>query len=130
MICQSARQAGVEAEGGVKEGKRGKRRSRPQPGLRCLRTAFGANANRTRPNRGSTTPDFPIFTKKVAIPLFHPLEPSSPRLRTEIGSNAVRRGGKRGCGGWRKGGVWNGEGVTGFGILRLFARRGNRPANP
>ena len=98
MICQSPRRAGVEAEGGVKEGKRGKRRSRPQPGLRCLRTAFGANANREDLDRGSDTPFFPIFTKKVEIPLFHPLEPRLGCLRTEIDPIAVRRPGKLGSG--------------------------------
>ena len=93
MICQSARQAGVEAEGGVKEGKRvnkegrtgcallcmgvggrrgwgmcvsgrGKKRNRPQPRLRCLRTEIEVNANRTHLDRGSDTPLFPYLYQK------------------------------------------------------------------
>ena len=63
----------------------------PQPRLGSLRTAFPPNANRPRPDRGADTPVFPIFTKKVGIPLPHPLEPSLGCVRTEIGVNAVRR---------------------------------------
>jgi len=70
--------------------------------LGCLRTAFTPNANRPHPNLGSDTPVFPIFTKKVEIPIFSPLEPRFPCLRTEIDPNAVRRPGKLGCGGRKK----------------------------
>ena len=71
----------------------------PQPSSTCLRTAFDPNANRTRPDRGSDTPGFPLFYKNVKVLFSNPLEPSLGSLRTEIGVNAVRREGKRGYGG-------------------------------
>ena len=71
----------------------------PQPRLGSLRTAFGSNANRADPDRGSDTPDFPLFYKNVKTLLPYPLEPRLGCVRTEIGVNAVRGEGKVGYGG-------------------------------
>ncbi len=48
----------------------------PQPSSTRLRTAFGANANRPRPNLGSSTPLFAPFYKNVKAILSLLLEPS------------------------------------------------------
>ena len=65
----------------------------------CLRTAFGVNVNREEVDRGADTPLFTPFYKNVKALFPHPLEPSFPGLRTEIGGDAVRREGELGCGG-------------------------------
>jgi len=85
--------------------------------LGCLRTAFGVNANRTRPDLGSDTPVFPIFIKKVEIPLSHPFEPTFLGLRTEIDPIAVRRDLERGCGGM----AWKGRALSGRGGFGTLA---------
>ena len=81
----------------------------PQPSSGCLRTAFHPNANRPRPNLGSTTPLFTLFYKNVKALLPYPLEPGFPSVRTVFPPNARRGDRNLGSEGWKTRGRQQGE---------------------